>query len=57
MPLDLATYVERIDLTTNPDLDKAIRDICDNQAALDKPRRLAAAFEAQHQVILVFQRA
>jgi hypothetical protein len=55
MAIEVGTFVERIDITPEADLGKAIKDICDNQAARDKPRRPAAAFESQHQVILIFQ--
>ncbi len=55
MAIQVDTFVERIDLAQEPDLAKAIKNICDNQAARDKPRRLAAAFESQQQVILIFQ--
>jgi hypothetical protein len=55
MAIEVDTFVERIDITQEADLGKAIKDICDNQAARDKPRRLAAAFEAQNQVILIFR--
>ena len=57
MALELDTFLQRIDLTTTPDLAQTIKDICDNQAARDNPRRLAAAFESQNKVILIFQRA
>jgi hypothetical protein len=55
MAIEVDTFVERIDITQEGDLGKAIKDMCDNQAARDKPRRLAAAFESQHQVLLIFQ--
>jgi hypothetical protein len=57
MAIDLDTFVERIDIAPESALAQAIKNICDNQAARDKPRRLAAAFESQSQVILIFQRA
>lgn len=57
MPLDLDTSVRRIDLTSpGLNLAKRIKDICDTEGSRDEPRRLAAAFESQSQVILIFQR-
>jgi len=56
--MELETHVERIDLTTpNLDLAEKITAVCTRQASRDAPRRLAAAFESQNQVILIFQRA
>ncbi|MBI3784188.1 MAG: hypothetical protein HY270_12400 [Deltaproteobacteria bacterium] len=57
MAIELDTHVERIDLTQTPDLDGKIRDVCARQADRDQPRRLAATFQSQNQVILIFQRA
>ena len=56
MALDLDTFVQRINITTTDNLESKIESVCDLQASRDQPRRLVAAFESQHQVILIFQR-
>lgn len=55
MPINADTYTKRIPLASTPNLEAAIKQECDIQAARDNPRRLAAAFEAQGNVILIFQ--
>lgn len=56
MPINADTLVRRIDLSKIDDVRKEIKIQCDAQAARSKARRLAAAFEAHNQLILVFQR-
>jgi hypothetical protein len=51
----IKTRVERIDLTTTPDLKQAIVDTCDIMAQRNPPSRLVAGLESQNQVILIFQ--
>jgi hypothetical protein len=53
------TFVTRIDLKDmkGAELAAKIKDVCKTQAARDDGRRLAAAFEAHDQVVLIFQRA
>ena len=48
------TQLERVNLTT-PDAPAKIKDACDTQG--QEGRRLAAAFETQNQVVLIFQAA
>ncbi|MGE0680433.1 MAG: hypothetical protein AB7P69_05935 [Candidatus Binatia bacterium] len=55
MAIRVDTHIERIDLATEPDVVAAIKEICDLQALRDESRRLAAACEAQNQLILIFQ--
>lgn len=55
MALNLDTFVQRINITTTDNLENKIKSVCDLQASRDQPRRLAAAFESQNQVILIFQ--
>lgn len=57
MAIETDTYVTRISLYPAVDLEKTIRELCEIQAARDAPRRLAATFAAEDQVILIFQRA
>lgn len=53
----MATRVRRVDLTTiDPDdLDQHIVDMCDNMQSSPTSMKLAAAFELQYQVVLIFQ--
>lgn len=55
MPIE--TRVERIDLATTPDLRQAIVNRCDIRAQDDPPKHLAASFESQNQLVLIFQSA
>jgi hypothetical protein len=55
MAIRVDTHIERIDLATESDVAAAIKEICDLQALRDESRRLAAAFAAQNQLILIFQ--
>lgn len=50
---DSNTDVVRISLSETPNLDQKIRTLCDEEA--DQGRRLAATFEVQNQLILIFQ--
>ncbi len=56
MAITTNTKVVRISLET-PDLDlgKTIEEKCDIHAAMDDAKRLAAAFEAHNELILIFQ--
>jgi hypothetical protein len=49
------TFVKRIPLAPMVDLDERIKAECEIQSGRDQPRRLAAAFEAQNQLVLIFQ--
>ena len=56
MAIETDTHVERISLSAEPNLEQAIKQICETQASRDQHRRLAATFAAENQVILIFQR-
>jgi hypothetical protein len=51
----IKTVVERIDLPATPDLKPEIINTCDIMAARTPAFRLAAIFESQNQLILIFQ--
>ena len=51
------TLVERIDLTTTPNLNDDVINTCDIMARRTPVFRLVASFESQNQVILIFQSA
>jgi hypothetical protein len=53
--MTIKTLVERIDLTATQDLKTEIINTCDVMAARTPAFRLAASFESQNQLILVFQ--
>ncbi len=55
MPIKTDTFVERISIAGTDDLEKAIKETCELHSARNEARRLAAAFEAQGHVILIFQ--
>lgn len=48
-------FLKRISLSGTPDLQKAVNEECVIQANRDNPRRLVAAFEAQGEIILIFE--
>jgi hypothetical protein len=48
------TKLVRIPLATG-NLEKAIKDACETESARDRGRRLAAAFSAHDQLVLIFQ--
>jgi len=54
MAIETDTHVERIALNT-ADLGAAIKQVCEAQSSRDKARRLAAAFTAGGNLILIFQ--
>lgn len=56
MAIETDTYVTRIPLDSATNLEEAIRDTCELHAGRIQHRRLAAAFAAEGQVILIFQR-
>jgi hypothetical protein len=56
MAVDTDTFVKRIPLVPEIDLDERIIAECKAQSGRDEHRRLAAAFEAHNQLILIFQR-
>jgi hypothetical protein len=49
------TSITRIPLAPFTDLETAIKDQCDLEAARDKPRKLITAFSTPTQVVLIFQ--
>ncbi len=51
------TFVRRIPLEPQTDLDARIRDLCERQSSGSPGRRLSAAFAAHDQVVLIFQNA
>lgn len=51
----MATECIRISLVPAVDLQERIETECDLRLAREPPRRLAAAFEAQKQLVLIFQ--
>jgi len=57
MAVSTDTFVKRIPLVPESDLDRRIRAECEIQSSGDPGRRLAAAFQAHNQVILIFQQA
>ncbi len=57
MAITTNTQVVRIPLASTPDLGTVIKQKCDNLAAMDDAKRLAAAFEAHNELVLIFQSA
>ncbi len=55
MASSVDTVVKRIAIGVESDLGKAIKHECDIQAGLNKPRRLAASFTYDGELILIFQ--
>ena len=51
----IKTLLERIDLANTANLVQAVTDSCDIMAARTPAFRLAASFESQNQLILIFQ--
>lgn len=51
----IKTLLERIDLTNAANLVQEVTDTCDIMAGRTPPFRLAASFESQNQLILIFQ--
>jgi len=56
MAVTTDTFVKRIPLIPAVDLEERIKAECEVQSGRDEHRRLVAAFEAQNQVVLIFQR-
>lgn len=53
--MPIRTCVVRIDLAGTPNLNDAIEKECNIMSAGTNPMKLAAAFEAYNQLILIFQ--
>jgi hypothetical protein len=56
MAIETDTFVERIPIVPATDLGQRIIDVCELHSSRDKARRLAAAFSANDQVVLIFQK-
>lgn len=57
MAIETDTFLTRISLASENNLEKSIKDECEIQSARDQGRRLVAAFTTHNQLILIFQRA
>ncbi len=57
MPIQTDIHLEKLDLAATANLEKAVRQACVSQASRNQARKLVATFEAQGNLILVFELA